>query len=47
MWAGPPSVLSITVLHDDTGELIRDLTLDPTRDYQPRGVPPGPPRKTP
>ncbi|KUH86103.1 MULTISPECIES: IS481 family transposase [unclassified Mycobacterium] len=28
----------IRVLHRDTGQLIRKLTLDPTRDYQPRGV---------
>ena len=26
-----------------TGELLRHLTLDPTRDYQPTGRPPGPP----
>jgi len=28
----------IRVLHHDTGTLIRKLVLDPTRDYQPRGV---------
>jgi hypothetical protein len=28
----------IRVLHRDTGLLIRKLTLDPNRDYQPRGV---------
>ena len=28
----------IRVLHRDTGHLIRKLVLDPTRDYQPRGV---------
>jgi hypothetical protein len=28
----------IRVLNRDTGQLIRKLTLDPTRDYQPRGV---------
>jgi transposase InsO family protein len=28
----------IRVLHRDTGTLIRKLVLDPTRDYQPRGV---------
>ena len=33
--------LDIRVLHHDTGQLIRKLTLDPTRDYQPRGVKPG------
>lgn len=31
----------IRVLHRDTGQLIHKLTLDPTRDYQPRGVKPG------
>ncbi|GAA3601222.1 hypothetical protein GCM10022199_00790 [Marihabitans asiaticum] len=25
-----------TVIHATTGELIRDLTLDPTKDYQPQ-----------
>lgn len=30
--------LDIRVLDRDTGQLIRKLTLDPTRDYQPRGV---------
>lgn len=25
-----------------TGELIRALTIDPTKDYQPLGLPPGP-----
>jgi transposase InsO family protein len=30
--------LDIRVLHHDTGQLIRKLTLDTTRDYQPRGV---------
>ena len=39
--------LHIRVINRDTGELIRDLTLDPRRDYQPTGRPPGPPRKTP
>jgi hypothetical protein len=38
--------LHIRVIHRHTGELIRELTLDPTRDYQPRGLPPGPPKKT-
>jgi hypothetical protein len=28
----------IRVLHRDTGTLIRKLVLDPTHDYQPRGV---------
>jgi transposase InsO family protein len=30
--------LDVRVLHQDTGHLIRKLVLDPTRDYQPRGV---------
>jgi transposase InsO family protein len=38
--------LHIRVIHRHTGELIRELTLDPGRDYQPRGLPPGPPKKT-
>jgi len=37
--------LHIRVIHRHTGELLRELTLDPTRDFQPRGVPPGPPPK--
>jgi len=37
--------LHIRVIGRDTGHLIRELTLDPTRDYQPRGLPPGPPKK--
>lgn len=49
--AGTPVTLLIDDLHirviaRHTGELIRELTLDPTRDYQPRGLPPGPPKKT-
>jgi hypothetical protein len=30
--------LQVRVIHANTGELLRDLILDPTRDYQPRGV---------
>jgi transposase InsO family protein len=33
--------LHIRIITDD-GQLLRELTLDPTRDYQPRGVRPGP-----
>ena len=33
--------LDIRVLDRHSGQLIRKLTLDPTRDYQPRGVKPG------
>jgi hypothetical protein len=42
--------LHVRMIDRDTGELLRDLTLDPTRDLQPRGAPPGPvrpPRTTP
>ena len=38
--------LHIRIIGRDTAELIRELNLDPTRDYQPRGLPPGPPKKT-
>ena len=34
---------NIRVIRED-GSLIRELTLDPARDYQPLGAPPGPPR---
>jgi transposase InsO family protein len=36
----------IRVVNEATGELLRDLVLDPTKDYQPRGLPPGPKRTT-
>ncbi|TWD80608.1 transposase [Kribbella amoyensis] len=35
----------IRIINAATGELLRELTLDPTRDYQPLGRPPGPPPK--
>jgi transposase InsO family protein len=38
--------LHIRVVHAATGELLRELILDPTRNYQPTGRPPGPARKT-
>src|SRR5215207_4143675 len=37
--------LHIRVIHHHTGQLIRELILDPTRDYQPRGVPPAHPNR--
>jgi transposase InsO family protein len=37
--------LNIRIIHAATGEPIRQLTLDPTRDYQPTGAPKGPKRK--
>ncbi|WP_233711951.1 hypothetical protein [Kribbella turkmenica] len=30
--------LNIRVVNATTGELLRELTLDPNRDYQPRGT---------
>ena len=39
--------LDIRVIDTTTGELLRHLTLDPTRNYQPTGRPPGPPPKNP
>ena len=37
--------LQIRIIHAATGELLRELTLDPTTDYQPTGAPKGPKRK--
>ena len=37
--------LHVRVLHAATGELLRELTINPRRDYQPTGRPPGPPPK--
>jgi len=34
--------LDVRVIHAATGELLRELTIDPRRDYQPTGRPPGP-----
>lgn len=39
--------LDIRVIDRHTGEILRELILDPSRDFQPRGVPPGPPKKNP
>ena len=39
--------LQIRVVDAATGELLRELVLDPDRDYQPTGRPPGPiPKRT-
>lgn len=38
---------NVRIINAATAELIRELTIDPTRDYQPRGVKPGPKRKKP
>jgi Integrase core domain len=37
----------IRVINQHTGELLRELTLDPSRDYQPLGRPPGPSKHKP
>jgi len=34
--------LDIRVIDAETGQLLRELVLDPTKDYQPLGLPPGP-----
>jgi transposase InsO family protein len=39
--------LDIRVVNAATGELLRELTLDPNRDYQPTGAPKGPTRRPP
>ena len=40
--------LDVRVVDQATGELIRAMTVDPTKDYQPTGLPPGPkPRRRP
>jgi transposase InsO family protein len=39
--------LDVRIIDAATGELLRQLTLDPTRNYQPTGRPPGPPPGTP
>jgi transposase InsO family protein len=39
--------LNIRIINAATGELLRQLTLDPTSDYQPRNVPCGRPKKKP
>lgn len=37
--------LDIRIINAATGQILRELTLDPTRIYQPTGRPPGPARK--
>jgi len=37
-----PGPLDIRIINAATGDLIRELTLDTTRNYQPSGRPPGP-----
>lgn len=37
--------LHVTVINAATGEILRELIIDPRRDYQPTGRPPGPAKK--
>jgi transposase InsO family protein len=37
--------LHVTVVNAATGEILRDLIIDPRKDYQPTGKPPGPTKK--
>ena len=37
--------LHVRVIDAETGQLLRQLVLDPTKDYQPLGRPPGPTKK--
>ena len=39
--------LHVTVINRDTGEILRELVIDPDKNYQPRGLPPGPNKGTP
>ena len=37
--------LHVTIVNAATGEILRDLNIDPRKDYQPTGKPPGPTKK--
>lgn len=39
--------LHILIINTETGEILRELQLDPTKDHQPRGIKPGPKKGTP
>jgi hypothetical protein len=39
--------LHIRIVDAETGELLRELILNPHRDYQGTGIPPGPPPRRP
>ena len=39
--------LDVRIIHAATGEILRHLTLDPTRRYHGTGRPPGPPPRKP
>jgi hypothetical protein len=38
-------IQDLDIINATTGEILRELILDPTRDYQPTGAPKGPTRK--
>ena len=37
--------LHVTIANAATGEILRDLNIDPRKDHQPTGKPPGPTKK--
>ena len=37
--------LHVTIVNAATGQILRDLIIDPRKDYQPTGRPPGPTKK--
>jgi len=39
--------LHVIVIDRDTGEILRELVVDPDKDHQPRGLPPGPKKGSP
>ncbi|MEI6363849.1 MAG: hypothetical protein WCP95_17160 [Actinomycetes bacterium] len=39
--------LDVTIIDRDTGEILRELTINPDKDSQPRGLPPGPKKGSP
>lgn len=39
--------LDVIIIDRNTGEILRELTINPDRDYQPRGLKPGPKKGTP
>ena len=39
--------LDVIVINRDTGEILRELVLDPNKDSQPRGLKPGPKKGSP
>ena len=39
--------LDVTIIDRDTGQILRELTINPDKDSQPRGLPPGPKKGSP